>query len=61
MGATKQMLLEQQEKEAQEIVAECQGCGTGVTSAELNEMPYDEGEPVYIYCSECRKEENWAK
>jgi hypothetical protein len=53
MGLTKQALIEQQEKEAQEVVAACQVCGADITSERLVEMPYDGGEPVFILCENC--------
>jgi hypothetical protein len=61
VGAVKQDLIEQQEQEDSEVVADCQGCGEGVSSAQLNTMPYHKGEPVFIFCEECMQEENWTK
>lgn len=56
MGAVKQAMLEQAEKEMLEPVAECQSCGGDVTAEQLAAMPYDGGEPVFVYCEKCMEE-----
>ena len=59
MGASKDEMFRQQEAEGRESVAECQSCGGDVTADELNEMPYDGGEPVFVMCSKCWNEDGY--
>jgi hypothetical protein len=39
----------------EEYVDQCQSCGRGVTLEQFSSMPFDEGEPVWVYCEECEE------
>ncbi len=53
MGATTEAALQAMDAE---VVAECQSCGADVTNRVYNEMPFEDGEPVFVLCEKCQKE-----
>jgi hypothetical protein len=53
MGATTEAQLEQMDKDAKEVVAECDNCGGGVSNEQLHSMPFEGGVPVWILCETC--------
>jgi C4-type Zn-finger protein len=61
MGAAKQMLFDEMDREDDEVVVDCPLCDGGVTSSELNDLPFDGGVPAYVICRRCQDAEHRAQ